>query len=289
MLSDLYIKEFINQSWEYSGIDTEEHCVDKKHFREYSYPIHYNYNSRGFRDVEWPENLKTSIWCVGDSFTTGVGSPLEHTWPILLRNKISRRTINVSLDGGSNEWIARRSKQIIKEVNPEYMIIMWTFASRREQANNNLTDRERRIHHVPYASELDDLKNWFECYFSVEQSIADTKIIHSVIPNGLPLHYNTMLSGWNNIKDSAWGDMPTSQQQLNLLHKDVVLEIKSKHREWYNYFSEHSESIEFEYQNKQILDKLIYVEQLDFNRDGFHFDVATSKWFIDQLMQKGID
>ena len=288
MLSDLYVEEFINQSFEYSGIDTEKHCLNKQHFREYSHPVYYNYNSRGFRDDEWPQNFSDCVWCIGDSFTVGIGSPLEHTWAAILQNRIKKRTINVSLDGGSNEWIARRSLQILKEANPEYMAIMWTFASRREHADCKISDRERRISHLPYANELEDLKNWVECYLLIKKYANNTKIINLVVPNGLTLRYDNMLDSWTKIKGPDWGDMPVSQQQLNSLDKDIVLEIKKQYREWYNYFIEYAESIEFEYNHKQILDSLIYVNQLDFNRDGFHFDVATSQWIVNQLIKKGI-
>lgn len=132
MLSNLYITSRINQIWRYSGIDSAEHCVDVQHFHNYPFEIEYNYNSRGFRDTEWPDNLSECVWCLGDSFTVGLGSPLQHTWHKQLEQKINKKTINISMDGASNNWIARRFVDIKQEIDPEHMVICWSYSHRRE-------------------------------------------------------------------------------------------------------------------------------------------------------------
>ncbi len=76
-----------------------------KEFLDYPYPISYSYNSHGFRDDEWPDDLSNVIWCIGDSFTTGVGVPFDHRWPNILQSKINKRCINLGIDGASNELI----------------------------------------------------------------------------------------------------------------------------------------------------------------------------------------
>ena len=71
--------------------------------------VKYNYNSRGFRDNEWPtKNLVDTIWCFGDSFTVGLGQPQNECWPKVLESKINKKTINISLNGGSVNWITRQ-------------------------------------------------------------------------------------------------------------------------------------------------------------------------------------
>ena len=84
--------------------------------RQYLHPITYNYNSRGFRDQEWPDSmteLREATWCVGDSFTVGLGSPVTHTWPNVLQQTLQKKTINVSMDGASNNLIARKVLKIL--------------------------------------------------------------------------------------------------------------------------------------------------------------------------------
>jgi len=97
----------------------------------YPYPIVYEYNSKGFRDKEWPANLDDVVLCLGDSFTKGVGVPYEHTWPSILQTNSKKHCINLGIDGAANRLLLNIAKQIISEYNPKYMIIMWSFKHRR--------------------------------------------------------------------------------------------------------------------------------------------------------------
>jgi hypothetical protein len=125
-------------------MDSLELCFNKKHFKSYPHDITYKYNSRGFRDAEWPDTideLKNAIWCIGDSFTVGLGSPLEHTWPWILHQSSQRRTINVSMDGASNMWIARKSLDIVNKIKPTHLVIQWSYISRRELATDDTREK----------------------------------------------------------------------------------------------------------------------------------------------------
>jgi len=129
-----------NENSLFSGLDSIEAIPifdfrKKEHFKNYPHKIEYQYNSRGFRDQEWPtflDALQNSIWCVGDSFTAGVGVPFLHTWPQILQQIANLRTINVSLDGASNNWIARHARAIINEIKPKNLIVQWSYSHRRE-------------------------------------------------------------------------------------------------------------------------------------------------------------
>jgi len=184
ILEDFILSSRANQSgsgvpgWEYSGIDVSDPdyksghwagCADdyinSKTFKEYPYKIHYTFNSRGYRDSEWPdsfEELSNSIWCLGDSFTVGLGSPYEHIWPQRLQKRLGKRTINVSMDGASNDWILRRTKRIVEEINPKFIVIMWSYFNRRESPNEDLSDEDRRLHWLdnPQITDLDDYLHW---------------------------------------------------------------------------------------------------------------------------------
>ena len=76
ILPDFTISSKINQNWAYSGMDSPDLCLDSKHFKSYPYSVSYQYNSRGYRDHEWPDDLQNAVWCIGDSFTVGIGSPV---------------------------------------------------------------------------------------------------------------------------------------------------------------------------------------------------------------------
>jgi hypothetical protein len=136
MLEDLVLPSRAHQVWATSGMDDPRHCGDRDHYHSYPHSIEYRYNSRGFRDAEWPEDLTQAVWCLGDSFTVGLGSPVAHTWPWILQQRLGRRTINISMDGGSNAWMARRACDIIAAVEPATMVIQWSYTHRSEQRDD---------------------------------------------------------------------------------------------------------------------------------------------------------
>jgi hypothetical protein len=184
ILPDFILPSRVNQTWAYNAMDSLQHCFDKKHFKSYPHLIEYKYNSRGFRDTEWPDTideLKQAVWCVGDSFTVGLGSPVEHTWPYQVGKKLEQRTINVSMDGASNMWIARKVVKLIESVSPELIVIQWSYTNRRESDNTDWTDEERKIH-LEKTQIQDDMQNTMMCIESVMEKCTK-KIVHSFIPN----------------------------------------------------------------------------------------------------------
>lgn len=145
LLPEIFIHSKANKVWQYSGIDSPEYNLDSEHFLNYPHAISYRYNSRGFRDQEWPhslEQLQNCIWCVGDSFTVGVGQPIQHIWPQRLSAKTGLRTINVSMDGASNQWISRTAQDIIQQIAPKHLVIMWSYTHRRELDRSLLVARQ---------------------------------------------------------------------------------------------------------------------------------------------------
>lgn len=123
----------VNQRWAMSGMDNPRYCNRVTHWYSYPHAVEYQYNSRGFRDQEWPQDFTNSIWCLGDSFTVGIGSPLEHTWWYQLALVTQRRTINVSMDGASNQWISRKACAILESGVCDTMVIQWSYTHRRER------------------------------------------------------------------------------------------------------------------------------------------------------------
>lgn len=114
-----------------SGMDSLELAMDKDHFLNYPKKITYRYNSRGFRDNEWPDDLTDAIWCVGDSFTEGIGQPFEDTWPQILSNKLNSTCLNIGEQGCSNDTMALRIQEIYKLYKPNLIVVMWSYLSRR--------------------------------------------------------------------------------------------------------------------------------------------------------------
>jgi hypothetical protein len=200
ILPDFIIHTYVDAVVESYGLDTVADCFDKKYFKNYPHKVEYVFNSRGFRDIEWPEsNLSEYIWCVGDSHTVGMGVPREHTWTYLLQEKTKIRTINVSMDGASNTWIARKVSSIIESVAPKNIIIQWSYIHRRERDSIRLSDEDRRLWHTDDFFDLEfNINLTFDNIAQVD-TLAKThgvNIIHTFIPycvtqvSGIELFYD---------------------------------------------------------------------------------------------------
>jgi len=163
----------------YSGMDCLEQCLNKEHFLNYSKKITYEYNSRGFRDKEWPVDLLDVIWCVGDSFTAGIGQPFEETWPQLLEKKIGKRCINLGEDGCSNDTISLRVKKIYDLYKPKLIIVMWSYLNRRRIDGKNIQFDKNDF------GWAEDLANFKKNLNAVNK--LNSKIINFLIPDSMLL------------------------------------------------------------------------------------------------------
>lgn len=175
MLDELILRKYVDLCTTELGIDSYDQCLDKEHFANFQTPVYYFFNSRGFRDNEWPDAIENKIWCVGDSFTIGLGQPFEDIWPQQIEG-----SINISLNGASNDWIARKAEYIIKNAKPKAVFIQWSYLHRRENQNSDLEDELRMMHYDPKDS--NDLENFKKNVLLVEQNKFQVPTIHSFIP-----------------------------------------------------------------------------------------------------------
>jgi hypothetical protein len=287
ILPDIVLPSRQNQIWTESGIDTLKDCYDKKHFKSYPHLIEYRYNSRGFRDTEWPKTLKElkdAIWCVGDSFTVGIGSPREHTWPYILQQQIGCRVINISMDGASNNWISRRAVDIIKNINPTAMIVQWSYIERREQPNKCLDQAWTQM----YASVRDQL--WPD-----NISLENFNILPEHIQNEL-LTGHTQFQVWKcgltdeqlrlpYIKSTDEEDIDNTIKCLKSVNQVATPTNKLIHSfipDFVNRLYKQS----FTNQLSKISSTLIIPEiiKIDTARDGYHYDIKTATKFVESIV-----
>lgn len=174
----LIVPKKINWRSDYSGMDSLNLCNDRQHFLNYSKKITYEYNSKGFRDHEWPIDLNDAVWCVGDSFTVGLGQPHEETWPQILEKKIGKRCLNLGEDGCSNDKISLRVNEITKLYQPKLIVVMWSYIHRRRVDNIDVqfvkTDFGLK----------NDIKNFLKNLNNIRK--CPVKIIQTMIPGALP-------------------------------------------------------------------------------------------------------
>lgn len=232
ILPDFKIASLSNTNLKFTGADSVEDCQDKTHFLNYPYEISYNYNSRGFRDDEWPADIEDCIWCFGDSYTVGIGQPYKNIWPKLLETQTGKRTICVSMDGASNNWISRKILELVNTARPEIIVVQWSFIHRRESLLDK-ADEDRIVWYRENSTDEDDIQNTLDCIKAVESKCTSVgiKLIHSFIPEFM--------------KDQGRGMM------LSDLFK--------------------------------IVKYCVPVFRLDYARDGIHYDVKTSKVFVENL------
>jgi hypothetical protein len=278
MNNKLTIPPLSNQQFDYSGIDSLNSCLDPELFLQWPYQVNYKYNSRGFRDQEWPEDLKSAVWCIGDSFTVGIGSCIEHTWPQVLSQHSQRRVINVSMDGASNEWIARRACDVYDLAGPGNMVLMWSYLHRREHSDPDLSDQGRRMHHVK-STDIQDFENFNSCRRKVLTHCADSNVIELIIPNFSSNSFTDV--AWEKIRDPSWPILlPSTMTECQGLFPDIVTELRTIHGIDINGLLEFQA---IQQQHPEFLSDLIRVEYLDRARDGHHFDRLTAEWVAKQV------
>jgi hypothetical protein len=272
ILPDLVLPSLVNLQRQFHGMDCLIRCRDRDHFKNFPYPIEYRFNSRGFRGPEWPESrsdLQNAIWCLGDSYTTGIGSPLPHTWPVRLGSKLDKKVINVSLAGCSNEWIADTVERIVADVDPRHMVIMWSLTRRRQHPDTSLSPENRRLSYSN--SQVDeDWENFLHCKKRVDTA---THALQFAIPE-FHAGFAHLTRLWNDIRGPDWPEEPpTFMEELHNLPPMILAEIKDAHQ-CYDRI-------------RQVIEPaVIRTPRLDHSRDGYHFGLITAEWVASQAADR---
>jgi hypothetical protein len=275
----LTIIELANQQFDYSGLDNIKQCLDRSWFSQWPHVIDYKYNSRGFRDQEWPQDLESAVWCLGDSFTVGLGSPWLHTWPQVLGQHSQRRVINIAMDGASNEWIARTACDAYDLAQPRNIVMMWSYLHRREHPDTNRSAVSRRLHSVR-STMFQDFENFNSCRKLVQTHCAGSNLIELAVPKFATTFDNT---AWKKIRDPSWPRLlPSTLSEFLDLPTEITTELRTLHD------IDIDQLLEFytlQQQYPQTLAGVIRVDSLDQARDGHHFDLITSEWVAMQVQK----
>lgn len=252
--------------------------------KNYAHQVKYSFNSRGFRDCEWPETqLEQQIWCVGDSATLGIGSPMEFTWPKILETRTHSRTIKVALAGASNSWIFRQCQYILNEIQPVALIIQWSLLHRRELSKESvLEERWQKFyqnikgHQWPQCSYSDrtQLPSWIQqeidsCHEAFNHCVGDE--------DRRIAQPDVTISSLENVKHTI-----NFIQQLEYQKNRTVLIHSVVPR-----FASCLDDKNLFYKEIQTLPiKFIPEFQIkDFARDGQHYGQRTSEQFVDQVLK----
>jgi hypothetical protein len=268
--------------FEYFSPDTKETAAKNPN---YKYPVNYSFNSRGFRDHEWPADseLKQNIWCVGDSGTLGVGIPLSHTWPVLLEQQLQQPTIKIAMVGASNDWIYRQARQILNLVQPNLMVILWSFLHRREIPYEVVLENRWQI----FYNNVKD-SSWPDCKYK------DFDLLPSYIKDEIINTHEYFIKNIDDTNRRIRDHDPSISDSENVKHTmDFIFDLEKNKK---NTKLIHSAVPAFSQclDNKNLFDQEIscipinYIPNfvcLDFARDSEHWDIKTNQWFIEQIQK----
>ena len=177
---DYRIDRYANLKCPTLGHDCPEHCFDPAHYQQYPHTVDYSFNELGFRTRSVDSITGNEILAIGDSFTLGLGVAQEHTWPSQLEQQLKYPVLNFAMNGASNDWIARKTQQLLTWLRPRAILVHYTFSHRRERPFTDWYDDER-TECEPLYSDAENYANWhaaFE-YFAA----LDVPVIHSFITN----------------------------------------------------------------------------------------------------------
>lgn len=278
-MKSFVIPSKINSFYHYSGIDELEHCIDKQHFKQYPHEITYQYNGRGFRDEEWPTDLHNAAWCIGDSYTVGVGNPRTHVWPYLLEKKSNLKTINVSMDGASNNWIARKAIELLNVIQPTVLILHWSFINRREEDVSAIKEQFWQ----KFYNNIKD-NSWPSC-----PKLCDFDLLPDDIQNEIKSNPD---QNWQNVADDNrlihFLPEATVEQDIdNTLNCISMVDqcantTKIIHSFVPEFLPAQSQDLFF---NKLVTFNTVIdtFPKFDLGRDGSHYGVKTAEFFVDKL------
>jgi hypothetical protein len=183
------------------------------------------------------------------------------------------------MDGASNNWIARQAQMIINEVAPQHMIIHWSYAHRREAPIGNILDHAWRDFYQAIKDPA-----WPDCPTLDHMTLLPEPIQQEI-------QCNPSYATWTQAVDADHArrlhytdstveqDLANMQQCIDLVTGTSTTVIHSFVPGWAEpganvaVLNFHGAAVVPEFKPR------------DRARDGHHYDVLTSLYFVDQIQQ----
>jgi hypothetical protein len=175
------------------GLDSKQHAFDSRMFDQHP-PIQYQFNEVGFRTHPVDQFQSDAILVLGDSFTLGLGNNASDRFSNIIEQKLQHQVLNFSLNGASNDWIARKLQQLLALFKPRAIVVHYTFSHRRERPITDWHDDER-TQCEPHYSSQENYQNWQENFAKICSLAGNTRLVHSFIPNwhDQPVNYADLI------------------------------------------------------------------------------------------------
>ena len=186
----IIIPRYANLSCSELGHDSPTHAGQKFFMHA---PVQYQFNANGFRTHNFARLDSDCVLVVSDSYTLGMGENINCCYTTIIEQQLGWPVFNISLNGASNDWIARRTKDMLDIVQPRAIVIHYTFSHRREFYNTTWHDDERTLCE-PVHTSTENFDNWQQNFNKIAVLARSTPLIHSFIPNwhDAPVDYAVM-------------------------------------------------------------------------------------------------
>ena len=233
-------------------------------------------------------------WCIGDSFTVGIGNPIEHTWPYLLEQRLKSTCINVAMDGASNEWMSRKISELLNEVTPKYIIIHWTYSHRREMSIDPTKDPKEVAWENVYNACKDT--GWPPCPMIKDFESLPTFIKKELLEQHQVSYFindNSSIDEFRRVHHTNESDYENIQNLINCINQ-VELVVKQSntkviHSVIPRFVPQYLAVSTNEIIKSLPIDYISEFPYLDIARDGHHYGLKTSQYFVEQIADRFAD
>jgi hypothetical protein len=217
------------------GLDSDQYCFDAAHFKNWPTEINYCFNEIGFRTKSITKFTGKEILVIGDSFSLGLGCNQLQCWPDILENILQYPVLNFSLNGASNDWMARKIQQLLEFFTPRAVLFHHTFSHRRERDQPDWKDDERTECDAYYTSE-ENFKNFSNNLKTIQQSCQTIPTLHGFVPrwHDLAVNYSqfkSLIIPPIDVVDLARDGFhygPNTHHRLAQLYATNLLDIESR-------------------------------------------------------------
>ena len=101
-----------------------------------SKPIKYQYNSLGYRTVEFDQIVDNHIAAFGCSYTEGIGLAEDEMWTTKLEKLTGKQVVNLAQGSTGPDFVFMNNMKYFqyckkRNIKPSTVVIQWSFAHRR--------------------------------------------------------------------------------------------------------------------------------------------------------------
>jgi len=256
---------------------------------DWSADFKYQFNSRGFRGPEWPDDLSDAVWTFGDSEMLGVGLPYHASIPGQLSALFEKTAVNVSIMRASNAWIARQVNWLLNDsLSVSRILIQWSFTTRTELD-------------LGQAKSIELL----ELYKSIKQfhwpKVKTAKDLHQVNPMVMENldqdPYGRKIHRMRGAQENAqihcrpellfnMGGARSTVKLIADVQKNAPPDCKIVHSFVPNFGTEQEKQFVYDELDQLGVDYIPEYSQIDYARDGQHSGIETVKQFTSKVYDR---